>query len=79
MNLRHETLSAVRHRRRPPGRPNAADARRPAGHVRHQHGPGAGPRKPVRDPGPAHRFPRHHHGREDVELCQETSVRAQPE
>lgn len=79
MNLRHETLGAVRHRRRPTGCPNAADAGHPAGHVPHQQGPGTGPGESVRDPGPAHRISRHHHGREDVEFRQETSVRPEPE
>jgi len=75
VNLRHETARAVRRLRRSAGRPNPARARRPG----LEQGRGPGPREPVRAARPAHRFPRHHHRRQDVQFRQETRVRSEPE
>jgi len=72
---RHETARAIRRRRRPRGRPIAPAARRPGRARRLRTGPG----QPVRTPGAAHRLPRHHHSRQDVQLRQKTRVRSQSE
>jgi len=75
VNLRHETARAVRHRRRSAGRPNPADVRRPG----LEPGRSPSPGEPVRVARPAHRFPRHHRRRQDVQFRQETRVRPEPE
>jgi len=75
VNLRHETARAVRSLRRSAGRPNPARARRPG--LERVRGPGPG--ESVRVARPAHRFPRHHRRRQDVQFRQETRVRPEPE